>query len=153
VCCNDCYYDAAVACILPHLAGLGTLCIPARSYQNGAAGFAARRAAGSRGTQFVRLIDFAARFEGAERKSRRFAEHYACVAEERGCAFLDTGRVIVSSDLDGIHLEASEQEKLGVAVAEKRGRSAIVPTARKDSSHWTVILAVMFRCYTIAAGG
>jgi hypothetical protein len=30
---------------------------------------------------------------------------------------LDTNQVIVSSDLDGIHLEASEQKKLGVAVA------------------------------------
>ena len=60
-------------------------------------------------------------FEGAEAKSRRFAEHYARVAQERGCAFLDTGQVIVSSDLDGIHLEAGEQEKLGVAVAEKGG--------------------------------
>ena len=58
-------------------------------------------------------------FEGAEAKSRRFAEHYARVAKERGCAFLDTGRLIVSSDLDGIHLEASEQKKLGVAVAAK----------------------------------
>ena len=57
-------------------------------------------------------------FEGAEAKSRRFAEHYARVAQERGCAFLDTGQVIiVSSDLDGIHLEASEHEKLGRAVA------------------------------------
>ena len=28
-----------------------------------------------------------------------------------------------SSDLDGIHLEASEQEKLSVAVAEKKGRT------------------------------
>ena len=56
-------------------------------------------------------------FEGAEAKSRRFAEHYARVAQERGCAFLDTGQVIVSSDLDGIHLEASEHAKLGKAVA------------------------------------
>ena len=42
-------------------------------------------------------------FEGAEAKSRWFAEHYACVAQERGCAFPDTGPVIVSSDPDGIH--------------------------------------------------
>lgn len=28
-------------------------------------------------------------FQGAEIKSRRFTEHYACVAQERGCAFLD----------------------------------------------------------------
>ena len=58
-------------------------------------------------------------FEGAEAKSRRFAEHYARVAQERGCAFLDAGQVIVSSDLDGIHLEASEHAKLGVAVAAR----------------------------------
>jgi hypothetical protein len=56
---------------------------------------------------------------------RWFAEHYACVAEERGCAFLDTGQVIVSSDLDGIHLEASEHAKLGAAVAA-RVRSLLV---------------------------
>ena len=56
-------------------------------------------------------------FEGAEVKSSRFAEPYARVAEERGCAFLDAGQVIVSSDLDGIHLEASEHQKLGKAVA------------------------------------
>ena len=40
-------------------------------------------------------------FEGAEAKSRRFGEHYARVAQERGCAFLDTGQVIVSSDAVG----------------------------------------------------
>jgi lysophospholipase L1-like esterase len=67
----------------------------------------------------ARLTGFAEMFEGAERKSRRFAEHYARVAQERGCAFMDTGQVIVSSDLDGIHLEASEHEKLGVAVAAR----------------------------------
>jgi lysophospholipase L1-like esterase len=65
------------------------------------------------------LTDFAEMFEGAGPKSRRFAEHYARVARERGCAFLDTGQVIVSSELDGIHLEAEEQETLGVAVAAK----------------------------------
>lgn len=67
----------------------------------------------------AKLTGFAEMFEGAEHKSERFAEHYARVAEERGCAFLDTGQVIVSSDLDGIHLEAIDHEKLGVAVAAK----------------------------------
>jgi lysophospholipase L1-like esterase len=64
-----------------------------------------------------KLTGFAEMFEGAEAKSRRFAEHYARVAQEGGCAFLDTGQVIVSSDLDGIHLEASEHKKLGMAAA------------------------------------
>jgi lysophospholipase L1-like esterase len=67
----------------------------------------------------ARLSGFAEMFEGAEGKSRRFGEHYARVAQERGCAFLDTCQVIESSDLDGIHLEASEHGQLGVAVAEK----------------------------------
>jgi len=57
--------------------------------------------------------------EGVEAKSRRFAEHYARVAQECGCAFLDAGQVIVSSDLGGIHLEASEHTKLGVVVAAR----------------------------------
>jgi lysophospholipase L1-like esterase len=66
-----------------------------------------------------KLTAFAEMFEGAEAKSQRLAEHYERVAQERGCAFLDTGRVMVSSDLDGIHLEASEHAKLGVAVAAR----------------------------------
>jgi lysophospholipase L1-like esterase len=66
-----------------------------------------------------RLTEFAEMFEGAEEKSRRLSEHYRRVAEEYGCPLLDTGEVIVSSGLDGIHFEASEHRKLGVAVAER----------------------------------
>jgi hypothetical protein len=40
------------------------------------------------------LTGFVERFEGAEAKSRRFGEHYACVAQERGRAFLDTGQMM-----------------------------------------------------------
>jgi lysophospholipase L1-like esterase len=64
-----------------------------------------------------KLTEFAEMFEGAEAKSRRFSEHYRRVADEYGCAFLDTSEVIVSSDIDGVHLEASEHRKLGQAVA------------------------------------
>jgi lysophospholipase L1-like esterase len=58
-------------------------------------------------------------FEGATEKSRRLAGHYAAAAAARSCAFLDAGSVISSSDVDGIHLEASEHERLGLAVAEQ----------------------------------
>ena len=34
-----------------------------------------------------------------------------------GCDFLDTSEFIVSSELDGIHFESSEHQKLGKAVA------------------------------------
>ncbi len=64
-----------------------------------------------------KLTDFAEMFEGAEAKSRGFSKHYRRVAEEYGCNFLDTSEVIVSSDLDGIHFEVGDHQKLGKAVA------------------------------------
>lgn len=67
----------------------------------------------------AKLTEFVEMFEGAEAKSRRFSEHYRRVAEEYGCELLDTSQVIVSSNLDGIHLELSEHLKLGQAVAER----------------------------------
>jgi len=65
----------------------------------------------------ARLTDFAEMFEGAKPKAERFSAHYWRVAQEKGCAFLDTGKVIASSDLDGIHLEPGEHAKLGKVVA------------------------------------
>jgi lysophospholipase L1-like esterase len=67
----------------------------------------------------ARLTEFAEMFEGAVEKSRKLGEHYRRVAGERGCAFLDAGSVIVSSDLDGIHFDPPEHAKLGRAVAER----------------------------------
>jgi lysophospholipase L1-like esterase len=63
------------------------------------------------------LTEFADMFSGATEKAEAFSEQYRLQAEEQGCRFMDAGQVIVSSDLDGIHLEASEQHKLGKAVA------------------------------------
>lgn len=65
------------------------------------------------------LTDYAEMFEGAEDKSRKFPIQFARVAREVGCAFLDTSMIIISSPLDGIHFEAGEQKKLGLAVASK----------------------------------
>jgi lysophospholipase L1-like esterase len=64
-----------------------------------------------------KLTEFAEMFDDAEVKSRKFSEYYRRVAEEYGCMLLDTSEVIVSSDLDGIHFEAGEHQKLGEAVA------------------------------------
>ena len=63
------------------------------------------------------LTDMAQMFEGAEAKSRQFPEHYGRFAEQNGCEFLDASEVIVSSEADGIHLDAGEHRKLGEAVA------------------------------------
>ncbi len=65
----------------------------------------------------AKLTEFAAMFEGAGPKSELLGPAYRQVAEEYGCAFFDTAEVIVSSDIDGIHLELSEHRKLGEAVA------------------------------------
>ena len=67
----------------------------------------------------ARLTEFAEMFEGAEAKSRKLSEHYRRIAQEKGCALLDTAPVIVSSDLDGIHFEKGEHQKLGRAVAAR----------------------------------
>ena len=67
----------------------------------------------------ARLTDYAEMFEDAQAKSMKFAEHYARVARRYGCHFLDTSEVIVSSDLDGIHLEADQHRKLGQTVAAR----------------------------------
>lgn len=67
-----------------------------------------------------RLADEEAKkFEGAEVKSRLLAKYYAQVTQEHRCVFLDTSEVITSSDIDGVHLEASEHHKLGLIVAVK----------------------------------
>lgn len=67
----------------------------------------------------AKLTDMAQMFYGAGEKSGQFAEHYAHFAEKIGCEFMDASQVIVSSDVDGIHLDAGEHRKLGEAVGER----------------------------------
>ncbi len=54
---------------------------------------------------------------GAAEKSQRFAAALAQAAERRGVGFLDAGRLIESSPLDGVHFEAAAHTKLGTAIA------------------------------------
>ena len=63
------------------------------------------------------LTEYAEMLEGGTEKSKKLGGYYRQVAEEFGCHFLDAGEVIVSSDLDGVHLDAGEHKKLGEAVA------------------------------------
>ena len=58
-------------------------------------------------------------FKGGAAKAAQLGVEYARMADERGCAFLNAGDVIVSSVLDGIHFEVDEHRKLGEAVAAK----------------------------------
>jgi lysophospholipase L1-like esterase len=66
----------------------------------------------------ARLTGFAEMFEGGKEKSRLLGERYRKVAKREGVAFLDAGAVIRCSDLDGIHYEADQHERLGRATAE-----------------------------------
>jgi lysophospholipase L1-like esterase len=59
---------------------------------------------------------------GADEKSRDLGKYYGAFATQLGCAFLDAGKVVVSTKLDGIHLDASEQIKLGKTVAGEARR-------------------------------
>ncbi|MGD9201747.1 MAG: SGNH/GDSL hydrolase family protein [Chitinispirillia bacterium] len=66
-----------------------------------------------------RLTAFAEMFVNSKEKSLKFGEYYSLAAKECGCSFLDAGKIIHSSDLDGIHLEKSQHEILGKEVAKK----------------------------------
>lgn len=65
----------------------------------------------------ARLGGFAELFAGAGEKSQALATHYRREANLRGCAFLDAGQIISSSERDGVHFEADAHQALGHAVA------------------------------------
>jgi len=57
--------------------------------------------------------------ESVVAQSHLFAERYASIAADFGCAFLNTGEIVRSSEIDGSHLDAPEHKKLGLAVAKR----------------------------------
>ncbi|MGH2558080.1 MAG: SGNH/GDSL hydrolase family protein [Thermomicrobiales bacterium] len=66
----------------------------------------------------AKLTAFDDMFAGSQAKSHDFARHYQEYASwYSGVAFLNAADVIISSDLDGIHFEAPEHEKLGHQIA------------------------------------
>jgi len=56
-------------------------------------------------------------FEGSVEKSKSFPEQYAFYAAAAEVEFFDAGSIVVSSPIDGIHLDPEEHAKLGKAVA------------------------------------
>lgn len=66
-----------------------------------------------------KLTLFAQMFAGAAPKSRLLADFYRQVAEIYECPFLNTGKLIKSSDRDGIHWEAEDHIRVGQAVAAR----------------------------------
>ncbi len=62
---------------------------------------------------------FADMFEGGAEKSLKMAVHYQAFAKETGSHFVDAGTIIQSCPSEGIHWEAAEHHKLGLALAAK----------------------------------
>jgi lysophospholipase L1-like esterase len=60
----------------------------------------------------------APKFEGADVKSKGLAEALAEVATELGCPFFDAGRVVTTSAIDGVHLDADQHLVLAHELAK-----------------------------------
>lgn len=67
---------------------------------------------------------FGGMFEGGAEKSRELGNLYKEAARLRGCSFIDTGALIRSSEIDGIHLDEKDHQALGQAVAQEVRRLA-----------------------------
>ena len=63
----------------------------------------------------------APKFEGAAQKSAGLAAALSAVAKERECEFFDAGTVTTTSRIDGVHLDADQHERLGLAMADVVG--------------------------------
>ena len=64
-----------------------------------------------------RLSILADMFEGGNKKSNLFANHYEAIARLYDSHFLNAGEVINSSDTDGIHFDPDQHRLLGEAIA------------------------------------
>jgi len=62
-------------------------------------------------------VAIAPKFDGAAERSAGLAEALDVVARERQCAFFDAGKVVTSSEVDGVHLDAAQHAALGRALA------------------------------------
>jgi lysophospholipase L1-like esterase len=58
-------------------------------------------------------------FAGGAEKSQKFGTYYTEIAAMFNCRFIDAGKIISSSQEDGIHFDTREHAKLGKAVADK----------------------------------
>ena len=61
----------------------------------------------------------APKFDGAAVKGKDLAAELEKVAAELGCAFLDAGKVVSTSTVDGVHLDADQHLVLAHALAQR----------------------------------
>ncbi len=58
-------------------------------------------------------------FRNSYNKSIKLPDYYKKIALKYGCEFLDTSKIIVASQIDGVHPDICEHQKLGAAVLVK----------------------------------
>ena len=63
-----------------------------------------------------KLTLFSEMLEDSIEKSKKLPLYYEKIARLSDCKFLDAGEIIISSDIDGIHLDKEQHKKLGLAV-------------------------------------
>ncbi len=56
-------------------------------------------------------------FIGAIEKSRELAEHYQAVADDLGIHFLDASKIVVKTDLDGVHWDVEQHKAFGESLS------------------------------------
>jgi len=66
-----------------------------------------------------KLSEFGEFLTGGTEKSKKLANYYRRISKQFGCGFLDAGKFIKSSPIDGLHFEEAEHAKLGKALADK----------------------------------
>ena len=66
-----------------------------------------------------KLTEFRDLFAGGVEKSRKLSQQYKRVAERLACPALDLSEHIATSDIDGVHFDASTHHKLGQLVARQ----------------------------------
>jgi lysophospholipase L1-like esterase len=64
------------------------------------------------------LTEYADTFSGGVEKSKELAEQYKRITLKYCCEFFDTGTVIQSSKVDGLHFDPEDHAALGKAVAK-----------------------------------
>jgi lysophospholipase L1-like esterase len=64
------------------------------------------------------LTSFSDEFRNSYNKSRNLPDHIKKIADKYGCSYLDTSKRIVASELDGVHPDVGEHQKLGAMVLQ-----------------------------------
>ena len=69
---------------------------------------------------YVKHIESTAdEFRNSYNKSIKLPDYYKKIASKYACEFLDTSKIIVASQIDGVHPDIGEHQKLGAAVLVK----------------------------------